>query len=77
MGGTDHATFFRDNERKIDFMLVYEETASSRAAAAVAGAVSAIGGATTSKRRAGKHEMWRQRFMANLRRVGLDMEEVS
>ncbi|XP_059486515.1 anoctamin-7-like isoform X2 [Neocloeon triangulifer] len=69
----DQATYFKDGQRKIDFMLVFEESAMARAAAMAAGAASVpISG---GGRRSGKHETWRQRFMANLKRVGLDMEE--
>ncbi|XP_065333493.1 anoctamin-7-like isoform X2 [Cloeon dipterum] len=71
----DMATFFKDGLRKIDFVLVYEENAMARAAAAAAGAASVPISGGGGGRRAGKHETWRQRFMANLKRVGLDMEE--
>lgn len=69
----DQATFFKDGLRKIDFVLVYEESALARAAAAAAGTASVP---IASGRRSGKYDLWRHRFMANLRKVGLDMEEV-
>ena len=65
----DNSTFFRDGHRKIDFVLVYEETTRRRAS---------VGPSVldTSGDRRAKLETWRQRFMTNLRRAGLDMEEV-
>lgn len=69
----DQATFFKDGLRKIDFVLVYEESALARAAAMAAGTASVP---IASGRRSGKYDLWRYRFMANLRKVGLDMEEV-
>jgi Dimerisation domain of Ca+-activated chloride-channel, anoctamin len=70
----DQATFFKDGLRKIDFVLVFEESALARAAAMAAGTASVP---IASGRRSGKYDLWRFRFMANLRKVGLDMEEVS
>jgi hypothetical protein len=61
----DSSTFFRDGHRKIDFVLVYEE--NSRRPTALD---------TSGDRKTNKLDTWRQRFMANLRREGLDMEEV-
>jgi hypothetical protein len=61
----DSSTFFRDGRRKIDFVLVYEE--NSRRSTLQD---------TSGDRKTNKLDMWRQRFMANLRREGLDMEEV-
>jgi hypothetical protein len=61
----DSSTFFRDGRRKIDFVLVYEE--NSRRSTLLD---------TSGDRKTNKLNTWRQRFMANLRREGLDMEEV-
>lgn len=73
----DMSTYFRDGRRKIDFVMVYEETM--------------VAGSSAHHRRASvltphphhfmdkklvKYENWRQRFMSNLRKAGLDMEEV-
>lgn len=66
----DSSTFLRDGRRKIDFVLVYEE--NTRRPSSIASAVLD----THGDKRGGKLEAWRQRFMANLRRAGLDMEEV-
>jgi hypothetical protein len=66
----DSSIFFRDGLRKTDFVLVYEET-PRRCASTGPTALDTCG-----DRRA-KLETWRQRFMTNLRRAGLDMEEVS
>jgi len=57
----DNSTFFQDGRRKVDFVLVYEE---------------ASGRSSTLETSADKRSNIRQRFMANLRRAGLDMEEV-
>jgi hypothetical protein len=65
----DSSTFFRDGLRKIDFVMVYEETPRRHTST----------GPTvldTPGDRRAKLETWRQRFMTNLRRAGLDMEEV-
>lgn len=62
------STFFRDGRRKIDFVLVYEENSRrSRRSTLLE---------TSGDRKTNKLDTWRQRFMANLRREGLDMEEV-
>lgn len=61
----DSSTFFRDGRRKIDFVLVYEE--NSRRSTLLD---------TCGDRKTNKLDTWRKRFMANLRREGLDMEEV-
>jgi hypothetical protein len=66
----DSSTFFRDGRRKIDFVLVYEE--NSRRSSSIGSAVLE----THGDKKSSKLEEWRQRFMANLRRAGLDMEEV-
>lgn len=66
----DSSTFFRDGRRKIDFVLVYEENARRS---------SSVGSAaleTHGDKKGSKLEDRRLRFMANLRRAGLDMEEV-
>jgi hypothetical protein len=62
----DSSTFFRDGRRKIDFVLVYEENSRRSTVLDASG-----------DRKTNKVDTWRQRFMANLRREGLDMEEVS
>ncbi|XP_076085009.1 anoctamin-7-like isoform X2 [Mytilus galloprovincialis] len=51
--------FFRDGERRIDFILVYEELLETK----------------SSNSEVVKVGKWRQKFMKNLRKVGLEMEE--
>ncbi|XP_046671611.1 anoctamin-7-like isoform X2 [Homalodisca vitripennis] len=72
----DMSTYFRDGRRKIDFVMVYEETLvagssaqSRRASVMVPHPVHML------DKKLAKHENWRQRFMSNLRKAGLDMEE--
>ncbi|XP_064459416.1 anoctamin-7-like isoform X1 [Ornithodoros turicata] len=52
--GEPSGIYFRDGKRRIDFMLVFEDSEGVRM---------------------NKHDGWRQTFMANLRKAGLDMEE--
>ncbi|XP_055953568.1 anoctamin-7-like [Argiope bruennichi] len=59
----DKYTYFRDGKRKIDYVLVYEESSDER---------------TLPKgfaQKTHKHEAWRKKFMANLVKAGLHMEE--
>lgn len=51
--------------RSIDFILVYEEYKAS-----------SDGGAQVERPHHERHERWRTKFMGNLRKIGLDMEEV-
>ena len=70
---SDSSTYFRDGRRKIDFVLVYEETTRSGGrSSSISSAIHEVGG---DKKRSTKLEAWRQRFMTNLRKTGLDMEE--
>ncbi|XP_064079852.1 anoctamin-7-like isoform X2 [Macrobrachium nipponense] len=83
--GEDATTFFRDGRRKIDYVLVYDDT--SRSSKKLAGAV--VGGGqkddekssgvnrslSASAKKASKHEAWRRKFMDSLNKAGLHMEE--
>ncbi|KAG1673584.1 Anoctamin-7 [Nymphon striatum] len=51
---------FRDGKRKIDYVLAYEEIRKPDKKQKILFA---------------RHEKWRQKFLSNLRKVGLDMEE--
>lgn len=73
----DMSTFFRDNRRKIDFVMVYEENVSGGSAQSRRISVMTPPPAHLLDKKLLKQENWRQRFMANLRKAGLDMEEVS
>ncbi|KAJ8319968.1 hypothetical protein KUTeg_001555 [Tegillarca granosa] len=53
--------FFRDGHRRIDFVLVYEEEVEKKS--------------VTSD--VVKYEKWRQKFLKNIRKIGLQMEEES
>jgi hypothetical protein len=59
--GGDRSVFFRDGRRKVDFVLVYEK--------------SGVPGEGPDKKIL-KHESWRHRFMSNLVKAGLDIEQV-
>ncbi|KAF0307912.1 Anoctamin-6 [Amphibalanus amphitrite] len=56
--------FFRDGKRRIDYILVYEDTT-------IQGKVRG----RLAEKRFLKQEAWRGRFRANLRKAGLQMEE--
>lgn len=71
------ATCFHDGRRKIDFVLVYEESVGNGGATTPGGGAGEGGLLRSENTRSAKHEVWRQRFLDNLRRVGLEMEEVS
>ena len=57
---------FRDGKRRIDYILVYEDTTIQGKARG-----------RLAEKRFLKQEAWRGRFRANLRKAGLHMEEVS
>lgn len=73
----DMSTYFKDGRRKIDFVMVYEENME-------------VGNSSHNRRasvltplplhlmdkKLAKHDNWRQRFMSNLRKAGLEIEEV-
>lgn len=74
----DMSTYFKDGRRKIDFVMVYEENME-------------VGNSSHNRRasvltplplhlmdkKLAKHDNWRQRFMSNLRKAGLEIEEVT
>ena len=57
----EETCFFRDGKRGIDFILVYEEELESK----------------SSNSELVKISKWRQKFIKNLRKIGLEMEEES
>lgn len=72
----DKETYFRDGKRKIDFVLVYEEDVlSSDSSSCVTSPIQRKQPAEGKKDKSLKPELWRQKFMSNLRKAGLDMEE--
>lgn len=72
----DPSTYFRDARRKIDFVMVYEETMVAGSAQSRRASVMTPPPAHLLDKKLLKHENWRHRFMSNLRKAGLDMEEV-
>ncbi|XP_054265902.1 anoctamin-7-like isoform X4 [Macrosteles quadrilineatus] len=71
----DPSTYFRDARRKIDFVMVYEETMVAGSAQSRRASVMTPPPAHLLDKKLLKHENWRHRFMSNLRKAGLDMEE--
>lgn len=73
----DLSTYFRDGRRKIDFVLVYEETMVGASNAPIRRtSVMVPHPVHMLDKKTAKQENWRLRFMSNLRKAGLDMEEV-
>jgi len=83
-GKEDPTTFFNDGVRKIDFVLVFEETLKSEddfdtaAAASVTQPLTADldqDGQTKGLKKKQRFSLWRQKFMAGLHSRGLEIEE--
>lgn len=68
-------TYFKDGKRKIDFILVYEtvQNANERRGS-MSSSTSHLTNVPDKKFR--KAEQYRERFMANLKKTGLEMEAV-
>uniref|UniRef100_T1ISC6 Anoctamin n=1 Tax=Strigamia maritima TaxID=126957 RepID=T1ISC6_STRMM len=71
----DKDTYFRDGKRKIDFILVYEESNSSTSDSSSPKLTKRLTRQESKNDKSQKLEYWRQKFMSNLRKAGLDMEE--
>lgn len=79
----DLGNFFRDGKRRIDFILVYEEkteTIQKRQQQKEKEAKEGKKKKLTRKEREKlstdvKHDMWREKYLANLRKAGLQLEE--
>ncbi|XP_069935985.1 anoctamin-7-like isoform X3 [Cherax quadricarinatus] len=71
----DTAIFFRDGRRRIDYVLVYEDSGGASRRGCEERDKTLNRTQSTSEKRALKHESWRERFMNSLVKAGLHMEE--
>ncbi|XP_047474777.1 anoctamin-7-like isoform X1 [Penaeus chinensis] len=71
----DATTFFRDGRRRIDYVLVYEDSGGASRRTKEEREKSLGRTLSASEKRTFKHESWRQRFMNSLMKAGLHMEE--
>ncbi|XP_042861702.1 uncharacterized protein LOC122246930 [Penaeus japonicus] len=72
----DATTFFRDGRRRIDYVLVYEDSGGASRRTKEEREKSLGRTLSASEKRTFKHESWRHRFMNSLMKAGLHMEEV-
>jgi len=81
-GKDDPTTFFKDQKRKIDFVLVYEEDKKDvhvELPQELEGTDIGIAAAAQAFKKLGKKKqrfrLWRQKFLAGLNSIGLDIED--
>ncbi|XP_023932129.1 anoctamin-7 isoform X5 [Lingula anatina] len=67
----DKGSYFRDGKRKIDFVLVYEDKVEKPEKKKTADPADKKRKLSEDERK----EIWRQKFLKNLKKAGLDMEE--
>ncbi|KAK2192818.1 hypothetical protein NP493_22g05054 [Ridgeia piscesae] len=74
VGQRDQGYYFLDGKRKIDYMLVYEEEKDQMENMQAPGRAKSKSSKNKAATRS-RHEVWRQKFMNNVKKIGLDMEE--
>jgi len=79
LGKESTTTFFNDNNRKIDFVLVFQDQTGKPKPPASEGANDSVVAAAQAFKKLGKKqqrlEEWRQKFLSGLQAAGLEMED--
>ncbi|KAL7635519.1 UNVERIFIED_CONTAM: hypothetical protein RMT77_014588 [Armadillidium vulgare] len=75
----DPTTFFRDGKRRIDYVIVYEDSygdkGRKKSSINEGEFLASQKGTNQGARKQSKHDAWRNKFLSSLKKMGLEMEE--